>query len=445
MEFFEAKTKEEAIEWIHQLKTLGIKPGLKRMEYMLDRLGHPERMLKFVHVAGTNGKGSTVSFIAQVLRKAGYQVGTFTSPYLIDFTNRVQINGKDIPGEDLVDALNKIIPVAKELEASELGAPTEFEVITMIALLYFATKAYPDIVIWETGLGGRLDSTNIVIPVVSVITNISYDHMDLLGNHITEIAKEKAGIIKPGVPVVSGVENEEAAQVIKEGAQQNRASVYQMNEQFSFEIHKMNQTGSSFDFKGLFITMPDMEIQMTGPHQMKNAAVALMTLDLLRQYYAFYIDEDAFYSGMKHTFWPGRFEMISEKPRIVIDGAHNPDAALQLKETLSLVEYQRLIIVTGILRDKAIEDFFKPLSGLADLLIITQPDYPRAADAEEVAKLIHPLSNLKKLKVIKDWQTAVDLAVQTAKPEDLVLITGSLYLISDVRKYILEKYQTKVN
>jgi len=441
MKYNLVNTKEEAITWIHQLQTLGIKPGLKRMEWMLERLDHPERKLKFVHIAGTNGKGSTLSFIAQVLKKSGYQVGTFTSPYLIDFTNRIQVNGNDISADDLVHVLNQVIPLAEELETSEWGAPTEFEVVTVIALLYFATIAYPDIVLWEVGLGGRLDSTNIVIPVVSVITNVGHDHMDLLGEDIPSIAREKAGIIKPGVPVVSGIEDQEAVAIIKETAKSKKAKVYQLNEQFFVKTHKIDGKGSIFEFKDPFFIMPDMKIQMVGSHQVNNAAVALMTLQLLRQYYAFYIEEDAFYSGMKHTFWPGRFEVLAENPTLVIDGAHNPEAAQRLAETLELFEYERLLLVTGILKDKEVKDFYRPLLPLADQLFVTKPDSPRAASVDDVVRIIQTMDQQVQADQIEDWRKAVNQALALANPNDMILVTGSLYLVSDARKYLLNEKQ----
>ncbi|TCS79042.1 bifunctional folylpolyglutamate synthase/dihydrofolate synthase [Tepidibacillus fermentans] len=437
----QVKTKEEVINWIHGREKLGIKPGLERMEWMLERVGHPERHLKFVHVAGTNGKGSTVSFTSQVLRRNGYTVGTFTSPYLIDFTNRIQVNGEDISEEDLVEIVNQLIPLAKELEQTELGGPSEFEVVTMIAILYFGKISKPDIIIWETGLGGRLDSTNVVYPLVSVITNIGYDHMEYLGDDLKSIAWEKAGIIKSGVPVVSGVEQDEAKAVIHEVAKAKRATIYQFGEQFSVVKNKIDYSGSNFDFKDVFLTMPNIEISLIGAHQVKNAAVALMTLEVLRQFYAFQIEEDSVYSGMKYTNWPGRLEKILEEPLVILDGAHNPDGATSLAEAIQLFEYKRLILVTGILKDKAIQGFYQPLVPLADTLIITEPEFPRAAKAEEVAEIVHSIGGAKKVLVNANWKEAVNTAIREAGKEDLVIITGSLYMISDVRKYIFEYYK----
>ncbi len=435
----QVQTMEEAIEWIHNLKTLGIKPGLARMEYMMERLNHPERRVKYLHVAGTNGKGSTVSFISEVLKRSGYLVGTFTSPYLIHFTNRIQINGEDISGEDLVKTLNQILPIAKELEESELGAPTEFEVVTAIAILYFAKIAYPEIVIWETGLGGRLDSTNIVHPILSVITSIGYDHMDLLGNTLEAIAFEKAGIIKSGVPVISGVEQEEAIAVIKQTATEKRAPVYQINEHFSIQTNKMTVNGSQFNFEGMFSKINDIEIKMQGPHQVKNAGVALMAIEILRQYYAFMVEEEGIMNGMKFTFWPGRFEKVMEDPLVILDGAHNPQGAISLVETIKLYDYNRLIMVTGILKDKAVDEFLHVVSSVADHLILTEPDNPRASKIEDLEQQIEGLQLPVTYQTISSWQEAVDTAVGMAEPKDLLIITGSLYLISDVRRYMIEK------
>jgi len=437
---FQVKTKEEALDWIHSREKIGIKPGLSRMEWMLDRVGHPERHLKFVHIAGTNGKGSTVRFISQVLRRNGYQVGTFTSPYLIDFTNRIQVNDEDISGEDLVELLNQIIPLAKELEQTELGGPSEFEVVTMLAILYYK-KVLPDIIVWETGLGGRLDSTNVVFPIVSVITSIGYDHMEYLGHDLKQIAMEKAGIIKSGVPVVSGVKSEEAKAVILEYAKSKRATLYQLDEHFSTPKNKIQQNGSRFDFKDMFLTMPELEISMIGAHQIDNAAVSLMTLEVLRQFYMFQVEEDSIYEGLKKAHWPGRFEIVQEQPRVVLDGAHNPEGARSLAKAISLFKYKKLILVTGILKDKAIEDFYSHLIPMVAEIIITEPAYPRAAKAVEVAEMVRSLGHKMNVIVKEDWKEAVDTAIKEAETEDMVVITGSLYMISDVRKHVLEHYK----
>src|SRR5690606_20084653 len=196
---------EEAVEWITGLVPFGIRPGLARVEAMLDTLGRPERRLKVVHVAGTNGKGSTSALLAAVLRQCGYVTGTFNSPYISRYSDRIRVNGEDIPDGVLVEIANMLKPMADELAESELGPPTMFEITTVLAFVYFARYAYPDVVVMETGLGGLLDSTNVVVPIASIITNVRHDHMDILGDRLADIARQKAGIIKPGVPVISGV------------------------------------------------------------------------------------------------------------------------------------------------------------------------------------------------------------------------------------------------
>ncbi|KHF33539.1 Folylpolyglutamate synthase [Paenibacillus sp. P1XP2] len=211
--FSSLRTYAEAADWINGLIPFGIRPGMARIEKMMEMLGHPHRRLKFIHVAGTNGKGSTCAFLTRVLLQSGYTVGTYTSPYITKFTNRFQYNGEDIPEETLLMLANRLYPIVEEIAATELGSPTMFEVSTALAILYYAEECVPDIVVWETGLGGRLDVTNIVYPVVSVITNIGMDHTDILGDTVEQIAFEKAGIIKPGVPVVSCVQQPEAIEV----------------------------------------------------------------------------------------------------------------------------------------------------------------------------------------------------------------------------------------
>ncbi len=438
MDFNQVETKEQAIDWIHSLITFGIKPGLERMKWMLDRLDHPEQKCKFIHVAGTNGKGSTVSYISQVLIHAGYRVGMYTSPYLVEFTNRIQVNGEDISGEDLVNTLNQIIPLVKELEHSKRGIPTEFEVVTTIALLYYATKKYTDIVLWETGLGGRLDSTNVVTPIFSIITNIGHDHMDFLGNNIKDIAKEKAGIIKSDIPVISGVEDEEALSIIRNTAELSNSDLYQISEQYYTKIHNMNQSGSKFDFHSDNLTIQDINIRMLGPHQIKNAAISIMALELLKQKYKFNFDVNSIYAGLENTFWPGRFEILAQNPLVIIDGAHNPEGVQSLQQTISIFNFKHLILVLGILKDKALKEYIEIILPLADEIIITKPTVPRAAKVEDVKNIIYSIDPNKKVVTIKDWQQALSEALNIMKKDDLVLVTGSLYLIAEARKFLMD-------
>lgn len=271
--------------------------------------------------------------MTSVLLQAGYDVGTFTSPYITKFTNRFQYNGEDIPEETLLKLSNRLLPLVKEMASTPLGSPTMFEVSTALALLYYAEECYPDIVVWETGLGGRMDVTNIVTPVVSVITNIGMDHTDILGDTVEQIAHEKAGIIKPGVPVVTCAVQPEAVKVIQERAKRLRSTVYLAGDQFSYQRLESSKDGQTLQFSGPFRDL-NIHIRMQGVYQCDNAVAALMSLELLRQYMAFMLDEDDIKLGFENAFWAGRFEKVSDNPLIVLDGAHNPEGAESLAKSI---------------------------------------------------------------------------------------------------------------
>ncbi|WP_369345632.1 bifunctional folylpolyglutamate synthase/dihydrofolate synthase [Caldalkalibacillus mannanilyticus] len=356
----EWKSVDEAIEWIHSFLTLGIKPGLKRMEWMLERCGHPERRVKFIHVGGTNGKGSTVSYMRHVLQEAGYEVGSFTSPYIERFQNRIQINGQDIADHDLLSLAQKVKPLAEELAETELGAPTEFEIVTMIAILYYATVAYPDYVLWEVGLGGRLDSTNVVVPILSIITNVGFDHIHILGDRIEEIAFEKAGIIKAGIPVVTGVTDDQALPVIAEKAKEMKATLYTLNSGFHYQLESFTEELQTFSFQSMFQQYDHLLLSMKGPHQVHNASLAIMALEVLKQYYAIIWDEEHLRAGLQKTEWMGRLEKINEQPLTYLDGAHNPEGMEALSQTIQMYYSDRPItVIFSAMKDKEMKGMLK--------------------------------------------------------------------------------------
>ncbi|GAB2720408.1 bifunctional folylpolyglutamate synthase/dihydrofolate synthase [Paenibacillus thermoaerophilus] len=437
------RTIEEAVEWVTGRQSFGIKPGLKRMEWMMERLEHPERRLKFIHVAGTNGKGSTCAYLSQVLRQCGYDVGTFTSPFLERFNNRMQYNLEDIDDGTMLSLINRVKPLADELEASELGAPTMFEITTAVAILYYATVCYPDYVVWETGLGGRLDSTNIVVPVITVITNIGHDHQEILGDSLEQIAAEKAGIIKPGVPLVTAVEQPEAFRVIEETAKSRKATVYALGREFRAEPQSVKLDDQVFTFEGPFRAIPDVHISLNGPHQMKNAAVALMTLEVLRQYYALIVEDEDLRAGMQAARWKGRLETVSRSPRIVLDGAHNPEGAETLAAALrsGVYGYRKLNVMLGMLETKKHSGFLRHILPLADTLIVTEPEFRKAMSAEALAELAREeaarLGLAVEVTVERDWKQALDRLQRLTGEEDLAVVTGTLYMISDVRSRLL--------
>jgi len=441
---------QEAVEWINGLISFGIRPGLERIEQLLDTLENPHRRLRFIHVAGTNGKGSVCSYLSHVLIKGGYDVGTFTSPYITKFTNRMQYNGQDIEEETLLQLANTVRPHVEQMAETELGSPTMFEVTVLIAILYYATVTYPDYVVWETGLGGRLDVTNVVNPVVSVITNIGHDHMDRLGDTLEAIAFEKAGIIKPGTPVVAGVTQPEAIQVITDTAKAKKSSLYLYQQQFDQMPLYVDEQEQQFRFEGIFRDIEEVTITLKGAHQRHNAAVALMTIEVLRQYYALVIEDEDLLEAMKMTTWPGRLEQISEQPRVLIDGAHNPEGAEVLAESLtSTFKYEKLHLVMGMIENKNHRDTLKHILPIADTLILTEPDYRSAKDAEQlrtvVEDIVHELGLQPPPKVLveKEWKKALAQLLEVTGQSDLAVVTGTLYLIGDVRSYMLHNKEAE--
>ncbi|MGG6313521.1 bifunctional folylpolyglutamate synthase/dihydrofolate synthase [Paenibacillus macerans] len=434
----------EAVDWINGLLTFGIRPGLDRIERLMERLGHPERRLKFIHVAGTNGKGSSCAFLTRTLRECGYRVGTFTSPYITKFTNRFQFDEEDIPEGTLLELTNRIAPLVLEMADTDIGSPTMFEVSTAIAILYFAEVCYPDVVVWETGLGGRMDVTNIVTPIVSLITNIGYDHMDVLGDTIELIAREKAGIIKPGVPVVSCVEQPEAIAVMKDAAQANHASLYLLGEQFRYDRLHVSEKEQLMRFEGPFREI-NLTTRMLGEHQCKNAAGAMMVLEVLRQYMAFMLDDEQVLDGFRTTFWAGRLELVKEEPRLVLDGAHNPEGAASLAQSLpEIYGFRKLHLMMGMLANKHHHGYFKHILPIVDTLILTEPDFRRKMDAEALYDLVAELKGTEakadlEIIVERDWRKALSLLESRTEREDLGVVTGTLYLISDVRGALLHQ------
>ncbi|MBH5317163.1 bifunctional folylpolyglutamate synthase/dihydrofolate synthase [Paenibacillus sp. GSMTC-2017] len=437
-------TYQSAVDWITGLIPFGIRPGLDRINELMERLNNPHRRLKFIHVAGTNGKGSTCAYLTSVLVKGGYDVGTFTSPYITKFTNRFQYNGQDIEEETLRTLANELKPHVEAIADTELGSPTMFEVSTALAILYFARVVYPDYVVWETGLGGRMDVTNIVHPVLSVITNIGHDHMDRLGDTLEAVAEEKAGIIKPAVPVVSAVTQPEVIEVLKRRASERKSSLYLLGEQFKELPISIKEDEQTFRFEGLFRTIEPITISLNGAHQRTNAAVAVMALEVLRQYNALVVEDEVLQAGMLGTAWPGRLEMLTKEPRILVDGAHNPEGAEMLADALKhTYSYDRLHLMMGMLENKNHEDTFKHILPIVDTLILTEPDYRMKKEAQELAEIVQgmrkDIPNAKPFELIveKDWKQALNKLQQLTGDGDLGVVTGTLYLIADVRSRLL--------
>ncbi len=422
------KTYEEALEWIHGTLRLGIKPGLARMEYMMEKLNHPERANKWIHIAGTNGKGSTLTFIRNCLEAADYTTGTFTSPYIEVFNERISINGLPVSDEMIVTLANRIKPLAEELKETTYGPPSEFEIITAMMFLCFAEYKKIDIGIIEVGLGGRLDSTNILTPLISVITTIGMDHMEFLGNTIEQIASEKAGIIKPGIPIVSGASQLEVKKVIKEIAATNKASYVELNKDFFMRVkdgvNKYETTyGSDIDH---------LEIGLQGLHQLDNAALAIKVIQYLNTFEAFSIDEESIKIGLKRAFWPGRMEEIASEPFIMIDGAHNPEGIMTLTRSIKAFSGYKKVIVS-ILADKDYQEMIQTLKNIPDCeVLLTTFVYPRAMTAKQVMQV----GEIEGIAVNPNWKQELT-KITNSKTDTKFFITGSLYFIAEVRKYLL--------
>ncbi len=426
---------EEALDWIHSIARFGMNQGLERIEALLDLLGNPHRSCKYLHIGGTNGKGSTAAFAAAMLEEAGYRVGLYTSPYLVQFTNRMAINGRDIPRKRLVELVNKVKPLVEKIAADPvLGQPTEFEVVTALAFCYFAEES-PDIVVLEVGLGGRLDATNVVQPLVTAIATISLEHTQVLGNTVEEIAREKAGIIKNGAPVVTEAGGG-ALPVLEAVCREKQVPLYQLGKDFHAESETRNVGGQVFHYRGLSREYDDLFIPLLGDYQINNAALAIAAMEMLCNN-GFSIPEATLRAGLEKTRWPGRLEVLRRSPLIVVDGAHNLEAFQGLQRGVrQTFEYGKLILVLGILSDKAAENILAEILPLADRLILTKPNSPRAANPEALQKIVSGMMPELPCDISEEIPAAVDMALKQAGDEDLVLIAGSLYLVSDARQYL---------
>ncbi|MBC2267505.1 bifunctional folylpolyglutamate synthase/dihydrofolate synthase [Listeria sp. FSL L7-0083] len=425
------KTYQEALDWIHGTLRLGIKPGLARMEYIMEKLNHPEKANKWVHIAGTNGKGSTLTFIRSSLEEAGYKTGTFTSPYIETFNERISVNGIPVSDQMILDLANRIKPIAEELEKTVYGPPSEFEIITAMMFLCFAEYEPIDIGIIEVGLGGRLDSTNVLTPLISVITTIGMDHMEFLGNSIEQIAGEKAGIIKPGIPVISGVVQKEAQEVIINNAVKNNSNVAWLNKDFFMQNR---------DDEIIFRTshgdeITNITIGLLGIHQLNNAAVAIKVLLYLNTFSSYEINQSAIKQGLKEAFWPGRMELIDVKPFIMLDGAHNPEGVKTFADSIKTYPGHKKIIIS-ILGDKKYQEMIALLKTIPDTeILLTTFDYPRAMSANEVIQM----GLIEGISTNPNWKQALD-DIKEIKNDTKFFVTGSLYFISEVRKYLLTSH-----
>jgi dihydrofolate synthase / folylpolyglutamate synthase len=415
----------KALDYLYQLQSHGIQPGLKTITKLLGRLSDPQATFQTVHIAGTNGKGSTAAMTASILMANGYRVGLYTSPHLIDFAERIRVQDQPISEDRLIALTERVRRRLGRLD------PTFFEFTTALAFLHFAEEAV-DLAVVEVGLGGRFDATNTVSSLVSVITNIDYDHQRFLGKKIEQIATEKAGIIKPNVPVVTAAARPAALKVIRKESLLHRAPLYRLGKEFSVE----NIDPPFFDYHGVRQRLSKLECTLRGRHQFLNAALALVAVELLDQE-GWPIKPDAIAQGLSKTHWEGRLELVRTEPRLVLDGAHNPAGASMLREFLAETKRKcsgsRLILVIGILKDKDIRAILRALEPPADKIILTRPDDQRAALPDD---LLRWMPRSEKAVIFDRVPEAIEQALSLARPEDLICVTGSLYTVGEAKAYL---------
>ncbi|MGX9844593.1 bifunctional folylpolyglutamate synthase/dihydrofolate synthase [Streptococcus iniae] len=408
---------QKSLDWIHAQDKFSIKPGLERMFWVLEKLGNPQEKIKGIHVVGTNGKGSTVNNLQHIFSASGYEVGTFTSPFIMDFKERIAINGQMISEKDLVFCVNQIQPLAERLpKETDFGQATEFEIITLIMFLYFGQIHPVDIAIIEAGLGGTYDSTNVFQALAVICPSIGLDHQNILGDSYAEIASQKAGVIKGKEPVVVAIDKSQALAVFQNQADKCGANLLAFKKDFSLEAD-----GQSYSFKSSIAKIKGIQPAMPGHHQLSNAALAIMTSLLLSDSYP-KVTEKTIKIGISESYWLGRTELLADN--LMIDGAHNNESVRALVSLLKeKYGHKRIHILFAAIDTKPIEEMLCLLENFDDLTV-TSFDYHNA----------YPLDNYPsqyaKVEDVKDWLSARSLA----KKDDFYVITGSLYFISQVRQ-----------
>lgn len=418
----------ESLEYLYGLQRFGMIFGLSNIEGILRTLGNPHEALKVIHIGGTNGKGSVAVMVASVLRENEYRVGLYTSPHILSFTERIQINGQSI-SEAQVAAMTARIK--KEIEDAKIPQQfTFFDFTTAMALLCFA-EAEVDLAVVEVGLGGRLDSTNVVTPVVTLITNVSFEHRDVLGDSLTGIGREKAGIIKAGIPLVTGVTQKEILRELENICREKGAPLYLMGRDFFGE----KEGPGIFRFKGRQWDFSGIKVSLLGQHQIANATMALEILEAMEEA-GYPVTRESIYLGLEQVDWPGRLEIVRTRPWVVLDGAHNPAGAQALCEALSQgFSYDRCYFLLGIMKDKEVEKIVSILVPLSHELVLTQPKQDRAAPPERLLKAVETAGG--RGRVIPDVAEGLDTLLSMAGSNDLICVAGSFYTIGEAKAHLL--------
>jgi len=456
-------TYQEALKYLESFQRFGIRLGLRNIRSLLRLLGNPEKRLKVIHIGGTNGKGSVGAFLFYILKEAGYRVGLYTSPHLLDFRERIRTSDELISKEELTRLVKEVYRLPFTVYGFQ---PTFFEIITALTLKYFAEQRV-DFAILEVGMGGRLDATNITRPIVSVITNVDFEHTEHLGKSLKRIAYEKCGIIKRGTPVITAENKKEVLNVIEETCRRKKTKLYRVGKEIfvqSSSAHLAKTDGrtkvpayaeasagrqspndwstgklanwQTFNVTGIYNEYENLKISLLGKHQLLNAACALGAIELLQK--DFTVSKKQIRKGLAKTQWPGRLEVKrytvhGKQLTIILDGAHNVAGAKALKEAIrDSFDYKRLILLLGILKSKDIKGIVAQLAPLASRIIITKPQTPRAVEPEEIAEIAKEYS--RSIVTKKKISQAIRQALSCAKRGDIVLITGSLYTVGEAIK-----------
>ncbi len=416
---------QQTLNYMFNLRGGEIDLRLHRVEQALSLFGHPERCYAAFHIAGTNGKGSTAAMLHRILSAQGYRVALYTSPHVVSFTERIRVGEEEIPQEEVIELAELI----KGQSAKKGISLTFFEFVTVMALIYFARRRV-DVAVVEVGLGGRLDATNLVVPKVSMITTISRDHEAYLGSDLLSIAREKGGIIKKGVPVVCGSLPPEVGELLREIAETNGSASYFLGRDFSFALKEKGL----FNYAGLRWNLRDLSVALLGRYQRSNAALVLGALEVVRE--EFPVSEAAVRKGLATVSWPGRFEVVLRQPKVILDGAHNGEGVRALvNEIRDFPGMKKVKLLFAAMEDKDWSSMLAELSAVASEGVVTRVPMERSADPWKIAKV---LGDKVPLHVIEDPLQGIRFLLERVALDDVILVTGSLYLIGEVRPFIHE-------
>lgn len=412
----------DSLHWIHERTKFGIKPGVKRMKWMLDKLGNPEEKIQAVHVVGTNGKGSTVSYLREALVANNYEIGTFTSPFIVTFNERISINGTPITDDELVELVQIVKPISERLESeTELGPATEFEIITLMMFVYFGTVHPVDFVIIEAGLGALNDSTNVFQPIMTVLTSIGLDHTNILGDTYMDIAREKAGVIKPSVPLVYAIKPKDALHFVREVVEKN----YNKGLELDRDFHVLSDD-TEFTYRYGSYELENIQLKMIGQHQHENAALAITTLIEMYQRGMIQLNFNTMIEAIEHTTWSGRIEKVQEEPLILIDGAHNKESIDALVDTLKQYYSDKKIdVLFAAIDGKPIGKMMNSIEEITNRFYVTTFDFPKALPIDAVYDYLEH----HHIEKVQDYPQFIE-----KYDGELLVVTGSLYFISEVRK-----------